>query len=528
MKLRTLFVAILGAVLIVFLGTALWVNYGNAVSTLQNNWQREVDLTVSSLAGALARWSTAPGRTPEFVREAGSVISNEVVRSACLKMYLQDSEGALLYSWENSELGDQLQGLNAFLKEGRPTGRKPESMGLRPMRSAQEMKEAGLEGMAPVVPSLPDVSNQSNAPRPAAVVVDPSRYQQVEVYIKDPSNAPRGLFHLWISRSHLMDSLQRLRRFYFSIFFGSTLTILLLAWVLGAVIATPLERVASDMNRLTQGATGLVIEETGTTEIRELIQSFNFLSLEMEKKQRMEKELVAARQVQAALVPQKPPQFKSWQVYGISIPASEVGGDFFFHEVHQHLFCGVGDISGKGMPAALSVALSLGSLKTILGKDEPVEVMMRELNRTLSYQIKEGFLALNLLQIIAERPGVQLINAGQPYPLFYEARSRDIHFLGINESHLPLGVQPDVQYDVQEFQFEPEDTLILFSDGAVEMMNPRRSMIGFAGFQEIVHQSIASNLQEWSQGILARVMQHRKGYPQHDDVTLLMLRFSPS
>lgn len=238
--------------------------------------------------------------------------------------------------------------------------------------------------------------------------------------------------------------------------------------------------------------------------------------------------LDAARHVQSALIPQAPPAFLNWQVYGVSLPASEVGGDFYFHELYGGMFCGVGDVSGKGMPAALSVALSLGSLKALFSKTETLSTIVQQLNRTLAFQIKEGlFLALNMVEIRPNAPVLKIINAGQPYPLIHRAREGRTQYVDIPNSNLPLGILPDLTYEVQQVELAPLDTLLLYSDGAVEMMNPKRDMIGFERFQAIVQETETTSLAEWSTSILNRVMFHTRGYPQHDDVTLLMARYAP-
>ena len=242
----------------------------------------------------------------------------------------------------------------------------------------------------------------------------------------------------------------------------------------------------------------------------------------------MAQELDAARHVQSALIPQAAPFFSDWQVYGVSLPASEVGGDFYFHELYGRLYCGVGDVSGKGMPAALSVALSLGSLKALFGKTETLDGILRQLNQTLSYQIKEGlFLAMNMVELQPNAPVLKIVNAGQPYPLVHRSKQGRTQYVDILNNNLPLGILPDLMYETQTVELAPKDTLLLYSDGAVEMMNPRRDMIGFERFQAIVQETQTESLSEWSTAILHRVMFHTRGYPQHDDVTLLMARFNP-
>lgn len=530
MKLKFLLITLLGTVMIALLGSTLRINYLQTVDVLNKNWQREIDLTISSLAGTLTRWAGGELAVEDFTKEANSVISNEIIRGSCLEIDLKRGDGESVYAWQNSTLAGEMGLLKIFTKQMASPEKQNLKTGVTRFESDTVRDDIANEvGMVRPSQQKQKMANVIKSDREEEMtIIDPLRFKKIQVYIKDKNLAPAGLLIVWFSNAHFLSSVGALQRLYLLIFLGATIPIVLLAWILGGFISRPVERVAHSMHLLTEGKTDIFINETGSLEVRELIRSFNVLSLEMEKKERMEKELQAARQVQSALVPHAPPSYKNWHIYGVSAPALEVGGDFFYHEIYDSLLCGIGDVSGKGMSAALSVALSLGSLKTLLRKMESIESALFELNKTLLREIKEGFfLALNLIEVNADNQVLRIVNAGQPFPLLYRHETGTVNLINIEDTSLPLGLTPDLSFSFHEVDLYPRDTIVLYSDGAVEMMNPRKEMVGFEGLQHIVESSADPSIKVWSQAILSKVMDYTRGYPQHDDITLLLACYDP-
>ena len=130
MKLRYLLVTLLGIVMVALLGSTLRVNYLQTVGVLNKNWQREIDLTVSSMAGTLARWAGGGLDSEAFEKEADSVISNEVVRGACLEIDLRTDGGEPVYGWENGTMSEEVGLLRIFTKQSAASEKQNLSAGL--------------------------------------------------------------------------------------------------------------------------------------------------------------------------------------------------------------------------------------------------------------------------------------------------------------------------------------------------------------------------------------------------------------
>ncbi len=211
------------------------------------------------------------------------------------------------------------------------------------------------------------------------------------------------------------------------------------------------------------------------------------------EEQRLASELEAARGMQSLLVPATPPITPGFTVESVYIPASEVGGDFFqiLPGDDGSLLIVVGDVSGKGLKAAMTVSTIVGALRGCAIR-EPAAVLAN-LNRVLHGQVS-GFVTCSAALITSEG-GMTIANAGNLAPYLHGKE------LAV-ASGLPLGILAEGSYEETRYQLATNDRLTFVSDGVVEATNDKRELFGFERTQAISNlpaQAIAETAKQFGQ-----------------------------
>jgi serine phosphatase RsbU (regulator of sigma subunit) len=184
-------------------------------------------------------------------------------------------------------------------------------------------------------------------------------------------------------------------------------------------------------------------------------------------------ELDAAREIQQRLVPASLPELAGYRLEAAYLPAQEVGGDFYqvLAQRDGSALIVVGDVSGKGLKAAMTGALAIGALRTLAAQELGPAALLSRLNRQIRDTQDSGFITCLCTRITRDGT-VTVANAGHLAPY---TRGEEVDV----ESSLPLGLAQDVDYTETEFLLAPGDGLTLLSDGVVEAMNEAREMFGF-------------------------------------------------
>lgn len=222
---------------------------------------------------------------------------------------------------------------------------------------------------------------------------------------------------------------------------------------------------------------------------------------------RLSGELESARTIQSLLIPEQPPATPGFAIESAYIPASEVGGDFFqlLPAADGSLLVIVGDVSGKGLQAAMTVASIIGALRGCPHRT-PAEILAY-LNRVLHGQVN-GFVICTAA-LIQPSGRATLANAGNLSP-YRNGQELDL------ESGLPLGITSDATYAETALLLHPNDRLTFVSDGVVEATNDRNELFGFHRTQAISTQPATS------------IAEAARQFGQSDDITVLALTFTPS
>jgi len=217
-------------------------------------------------------------------------------------------------------------------------------------------------------------------------------------------------------------------------------------------------------------------------------------------------EFEAAREIQQRLVPASLPELAGFKLEAAYLPAQEVGGDFYQVLAQQdgYALIVVGDVSGKGLKAAMTGALAIGSLRTLADENLSPGTLLSRLNRQMLATQESGFITCLCVRI-SRQGSVTMANAGHLSP--YRG-GEEIEV----DSGLPLGLTADAEYAETHLELAPGDTLTLLSDGVVEAMNPQHQLLGFERVRAMSGQSahdIAAAAQKFG---------------QEDDITVLTLK----
>lgn len=243
---------------------------------------------------------------------------------------------------------------------------------------------------------------------------------------------------------------------------------------------------------------------------------------EARRRERMEQEMRIARIIQQTLLPQELPQLDCWQLAAYYQPARAVGGDFYDFLAFEDGRLGlvIGDVTDKGVPAALVMATTRSMLRTAAQRgDSPGEVLERA-NNLLFPDIPPKMFVTCLYAILDPTTGrLQYANAGHDLPYLAHAGAAS----ELRATGMPLGLMPDMHYEEKEVRMVAGDTLLLYSDGLVEAHNPEREMFSFPRLMSLVGQYGASG------ALIEYLLNELRsftgiGWEQEDDVTLVTLQ----
>jgi len=243
------------------------------------------------------------------------------------------------------------------------------------------------------------------------------------------------------------------------------------------------------------------------------------------EKRRIDDELRIASQIQQALLPRSRTRGSFYDASGTSIACRAIGGDFFeYIDLPDGSFgFALGDVSGKGPPAALLTAMLQGMFSTqAFAPVEPAEMLTR-VNRALLARGIESRFATIFYAILRADGRLTYCNAGQNPPLLFSASG----VRKLETGGMIVGLFPYASYQQEDVQLAAGDALAIFSDGVSEALNGSGEEYGEARIQD----AVAPNWLEPSDAVLQALLESVRGFaqgaPQNDDVTALIVRYTP-
>ena len=247
------------------------------------------------------------------------------------------------------------------------------------------------------------------------------------------------------------------------------------------------------------------------------------------EKKRLDHDLEIARDIQRILLPAEAPAINGFQISGINVPARQVSGDYFdyIHVDEDRLGVAIADVSGKGVPASLIMAICRSVLRAeAAGNPSPADVL-RKVNRQLYPDIKEDmFISMAYLILDHERDGVTLARGGHDAPLLYKRQLQNV--TPVKSPGMVLGIDSGNVFDRLTADFgvplERDDCLVLYTDGVTEALNTEGDEFGLERTIESVRASATDGAQAIVKQVIDDVRNFTGSNPQNDDITLIAIR----
>ncbi len=307
---------------------------------------------------------------------------------------------------------------------------------------------------------------------------------------------------------------------------------------LARTISRPILKLRDGVRRIGEGDFSISVGEGGIPEIDDLKKSVNRLgrqltdyttnlTREVQARQAVESELSVASRIQQSLLPHTFPPFpehREFSLHAINRAAKQVGGDFydFFFVSPDRLIVLIGDVSGKGVPASLFMAVTRTVLRIVCVHQPDVARALTETNRILCRDKDTDLFVTVFLACYDIRTGrVEYANGGHnpPFLLAPDGRCTPLAKPG----GLILAIDPNEIYETNELTLSPGQTLVLYTDGVTEAMRPAQEPYGEQRFAALLQTLAGREMTDLCDAAVRDVMAFQQGR-QFDDITLLAWR----
>jgi sigma-B regulation protein RsbU (phosphoserine phosphatase) len=245
------------------------------------------------------------------------------------------------------------------------------------------------------------------------------------------------------------------------------------------------------------------------------------------QERRLERDLAAARELQFRLLPPVLPKLKNLEIAAKFSPARAIGGDLYdvLGYSNSRTAIAIGDVSGKGAPAAIYAALVSG----ILRSHAPIEPAPAEMLAALNYSLSERRVDAQFVSLIYalwddESRTLQVANSGLPRPVYCHKGKTQL----IEATGLPLGLFDDADYDEFTFQAEPDDVFVFFSDGILDATNKAGDLFGRTRLEKIITECAGNSAESMVKSIFKAAAEHASGVDTFDDQTVVAIKVKGS
>jgi sigma-B regulation protein RsbU (phosphoserine phosphatase) len=242
------------------------------------------------------------------------------------------------------------------------------------------------------------------------------------------------------------------------------------------------------------------------------------------QEKRLEQDLALARELQFRLLPQKMPTFQNAEVASRFAPARQIGGDlydFLNYSGEGMTGIAVGDVSGKGAPAAIYAALVSGIARSLANEEPSAAGMLEAINLSLSERPIEGQYVSMIYAIWDDNQQLlQIANSGLPRPLhFRKGKLEEIQATG-----LPIGLFPNATYDELNLRARAGDVFLFFSDGILDATSSEGEMFGRRRLENVARANAQGSAEDLVDAIFKAVSSHAEGVETFDDQTIVVIK----
>lgn len=243
------------------------------------------------------------------------------------------------------------------------------------------------------------------------------------------------------------------------------------------------------------------------------------------EKERVEKEIQIAADIQGRLLPKELPPVRAYSVSATAIPCKTIGGDYYdviTLDEDTYVFV-VADVSGKGIPAALLVSTLHASLHAYVLTSLSLPELVQKLNAVVYKNTpSERYITFFISVLNIRRHQLMYINAGHNFP--YLVRKSDPEFVRLTAGGLPLGMFENAEYKSETVNVESDDLLVFYSDGVTEAMNKKFEEYGENRFRECILKYVDNDVNDLKGKVIDDIQEFIGSEPQSDDLTLMVLK----
>jgi serine phosphatase RsbU (regulator of sigma subunit) len=299
-------------------------------------------------------------------------------------------------------------------------------------------------------------------------------------------------------------------------------------------VTGPLAALTAAVVRIGDGQLDTRLDFPSQDEVGVLANTVNGMALSLKRMiaqihENMERELQIAREIQMSMLPNIFPAFperREFDVYATIAPAREVGGDFydFFFVDDDHVCLAIADVSGKGVPASLFMAVSKTLLKVSTGRGRRPDAILTLLNEELCRDNSSCMFVTIFCGVLDVRSGqLEYSNGGHNLP--YVLRSGRLTRLE-NTPGIALGVVAGATYRTAATMLEPGDGLFLYTDGVTEAMDPAGEVFSEQRLEQFLATAQGAPLSRIVDGLTEEIRRFAAGAPQSDDITAVALQYA--
>lgn len=307
-------------------------------------------------------------------------------------------------------------------------------------------------------------------------------------------------------------------------------------------LASPLAQFANSARTIAQGNFNVKLPPARTSdEMKELHDAFSHMQLQLAQyienlkettaaKEKIESELRIAREIQMSMIPHSFPPFPDLpqiSLHAMLKSAKEVGGDLYdFFVINKTKFCfAIGDVSGKGVPASLFMAVTRTLLRSISDKEESPARIMENLNKSLAYNNESNMFVTFFLGVLDLETGLlRYANAGHNPPVLISCQNGIRMFE--TAKAIPLGLFEDFSYHESQLLLKNGDMIFAYTDGVNEAENEQAVLFGDEQMLHQLGKCNNPNPKTLIHCLESAVEAHVKGFPQSDDITMMTIMYN--
>ena len=241
---------------------------------------------------------------------------------------------------------------------------------------------------------------------------------------------------------------------------------------------------------------------------------------EVRRQAEIEQELLLARDIQQGLLLEAVPRLPGWEISAVSLPARDLGGDLYDFLPLTGGWHGImiGDVSGKGLPAALRMAVARTVFRHEARRAQPPGLTLAAVNRGVISEIPQGMVTMLYVMLDTQHGTLRMANAGHNYPVLINGHIHEVELSG-----LPLGVDGDSDYAETCAMLQPGDTIVLYTDGVVEATNAAGELFGYERLERVLQ----ANEGLKPRALLTALLHELRAWGtngQADDITIVIIR----